>query len=459
MKTYGDAVDCVFVALLLVRIPVALSDTHFVYAGSPSPQAPYTNWLNAATNIQQAVNSAQAGDTVLVSNGVYVLWSQISVSNAITLRSENGAKDTVVDGDLFTRCVYLGHSSAVLDGFTVTRGLRGIYSSGATIRNCIITGNPGGGVECNGGLLQGCVISLNTGVNYGTGVRCEYGGTVQDCLISNNICSGAGVEGGGIYLNRGAVVTNCIVVDNQAGPGGNGGGIWSAGGTIMGCTILRNVAPYYSGSGHGGGIYCTGVTSVRDCDVRDNEAGGQGGGLSGGVIERCLIKGNRADAGGGAYGAVLRNCLIVDNMALGAGGGVDIGSLENCTVSRNSVMKPNGIGGGGVLFLDGGSATNTIIWDNAATNGPQYLEIRTSNCMSYCCTVAYTGGRSNIVGNPLFVNAPAGDYHLSTNSPCIDAGTNLPSVTVDLDGVARPLDGNKDGTQAYDMGAYEYGAQ
>ena len=49
----------------------------------------------------------------------------------------------------------------------------------------------------------------------------------------------------------------------------------------------------------------------------------------------------------------------------------------------------------------------------------------------------------------------------STGSPCIDAGTNDPPgglPLVDIDGNARPLDGNGDGKAVADMGAWEHPA-
>jgi hypothetical protein len=56
----------------------------------------------------------------------------------------------------------------------------------------------------------------------------------------------------------------------------------------------------------------------------------------------------------------------------------------------------------------------------------------------------------------LFVNAANDDYHLQAGSPCIDAANLSNSLSVDLDGVPRPLDGNGDGVAISDMGAYEY---
>jgi hypothetical protein len=60
----------------------------------------------------------------------------------------------------------------------------------------------------------------------------------------------------------------------------------------------------------------------------------------------------------------------------------------------------------------------------------------------------------NISGNPGF--AGINDFHLSPTSSAVDAGDPAAALpAVDLDGAARPVDGNGDGSAIRDMGAYE----
>ncbi|MBK7853907.1 MAG: hypothetical protein IPJ79_02485 [Bacteroidetes bacterium] len=56
-------------------------------------------------------------------------------------------------------------------------------------------------------------------------------------------------------------------------------------------------------------------------------------------------------------------------------------------------------------------------------------------------------GANIITASPQFVNAGAGNYHLTPQSPCINAGTFTGAPLIDLDG--NPRNGNPD------MGAYE----
>jgi hypothetical protein len=56
---------------LLTALARALAATHYVDAGSTNAVPPFTNWANAATTIQDAVDAAVDGDTVLVTNPVF----------------------------------------------------------------------------------------------------------------------------------------------------------------------------------------------------------------------------------------------------------------------------------------------------------------------------------------------------------------------------------------------------
>ena len=61
--------------------------------------------------------------------------------------------------------------------------------------------------------------------------------------------------------------------------------------------------------------------------------------------------------------------------------------------------------------------------------------------------------QANLTTDPLVVNAAAGDFHLRSGSPAINAGVNLYSagVTKDFEGKPRPQTG------PFEIGAYEYG--
>jgi hypothetical protein len=66
-----------------------------------------------------------------------------------------------------------------------------------------------------------------------------------------------------------------------------------------------------------------------------------------------------------------------------------------------------------------------------------------------------TGLNGNISADPIFVDAGAGDYHVLNGSPVIDSASASLAPSTDLDGRARPADGNGDGIVKFDMGVYE----
>ncbi len=180
--------------------------TYYVNAGNPAPEPPYTNWLTAATNIQDAIGMTVNGDTVLVTNGVYAyggsvtamagtLTNRIAVTNAITVESVNGPWVTSILGSRSpnVRCAALTNGASLI-GFTVADGFDGGYGGGA--------------VWCasSNALIQACIIVSNTAAEYADGV---YRGTVNSCFVSEN---GRGMLEGATYQ---AVVNNCTIVNND----------------------------------------------------------------------------------------------------------------------------------------------------------------------------------------------------------------------------------------------------
>ena len=141
---------------LLLAVSDLSAATHHVSLESTNPQWPYATWATAATNIQDAVEASNSGDTVLVTNGVYSAGQRIGgqgtnrvvITNATALRSINGPQFTVINGGGMVRCAYLA-DGASLSGFTLTNGATSSLfrgggvsgSSNAFVTNCVISGN------------------------------------------------------------------------------------------------------------------------------------------------------------------------------------------------------------------------------------------------------------------------------------------------------------------------------
>jgi len=95
-------------ALLLAIAGSASAAVHYVDANSTNPVSPYTNWATAATNIQVVVDTAVAGDEIVVTNGTY---GHVVVGTSLALRSVNGPQSAIINGGGSDRCVYLTNSA------------------------------------------------------------------------------------------------------------------------------------------------------------------------------------------------------------------------------------------------------------------------------------------------------------------------------------------------------------
>src|SRR5262245_25638484 len=107
---------CLTVAALGLAALNLSAATLYVSLESTKATPPYASWASAATNIQDAVDAAKAGDVVLVTNGIYPAGernvgtesSRVTITNAIRLESVNGPLATTIDGCGSVRCAVLG---------------------------------------------------------------------------------------------------------------------------------------------------------------------------------------------------------------------------------------------------------------------------------------------------------------------------------------------------------------
>lgn len=183
--------------------------------------------------IQDAIDAAADGDTVIVRPGVYVENIDFK-GKAITVKSEFGPHATTIDGNSSGSVVMFQSGEGAgskLEGFRVTNG------SGTDIW--------GLGDDCGGGI---CCFNFSSPVITGN-------------IITENELSGLDSCGGGIYCYESSpLITSNVVDRNVIGQLGAGIFLWDSSSIITNNTITENTARSFYGLG--GGICCLNSTPV-----------------------------------------------------------------------------------------------------------------------------------------------------------------------------------------------------
>jgi len=127
-------------------------------------------------------------------------------------------------------------------------------------------------------------------------------------------------------------------------------------------------------------------------------------------------------------------------------------------IIRNNTIVNNAGYGINSLWPEDANISNCIAWYNSS--GQLYSSNGTFEKVRYSCIQNGDTNNGNINIDPLFYNDPndPNNFHLSSNSPCIDAGNPFADYAgeTDIDGEGRVKDGNADGIERVDMGADEY---
>lgn len=363
----------------------------------------------------------------------------------------------------------------------------------------------GGGVHgCNGTLRENRILD-NRVYGYGGGVAESNGsiignvieGNESEAFVSQPPVSGApppipSGEGGGLYACNGLIANNEIV--SNTAEEGRGGGMVVCDAMILNNRFVANTASA-GGACHG----CNGdfisnqflgnrAKAYKVNTIITSTSGGLGGALANctGRFEQNLFIENRAigkfyihynniipvgiPVSGGAYGGAVFYCqgnlvnnLLIENEAIRPVGGYPMETIGGAIHNFNGLMANNTLVGnrapdrGGAVSNSSGTIQNCIFWLNSASEEAQ---VHNSSLPDHSLIQGWTGGGiGNIDLDPSFVDLENGDFHLRHDSPCIDSGVLIPSVTDDYDGNPRPFmwstQHGGDGS-GYDMGAYEF---
>jgi len=382
--------------------------------------------VSNATELQNAINNAQGGDTIFLNSGNYdsLTISRLNNNSAIIIKANTSATP-VFSSVSIQNSSYWNLKGFVVkprhtndaDGKTAVE-LNGQYLvfedstinfaddiSGWTASNWLArTGN---GISMGGTYLT---IRNNTITNVDHGI---YGSATDSLVSGNRIINfrGDGIRGlGDRMVYQYNKIKNAYEVDDNHDDGFQS---WSIGGGGVGTGVVRDVTLR-------GNI----VINFEDPD-QPLKSTLQGIGLFDGMYENWIIENN----------------IIITNHWHG----ITMTGAKDSRVVNNTVLDLDTVRPGPPWIRisdhkDGTHSSGVIVRNNLSTDfslgagviSDHNIELGMNELSTY------------------FVNPSGGDYHLKSTSPAIDAGSADNTPGIDIEGTVRPQG------VAWDVGAYEF---
>jgi len=426
---------------------------------------------------------ALAGQTILLDSEI-VFGTNLTIDGSgldphIKISGQNASRIFNITGSYLVEISHVDIIDGKADdGGAINNGANTLHITDVNFSNNMSTYN--GGALFNGGYMTitDSTFSNNSAQLGGAIYHFHYALNITNTTFSDNTVTG---KGGAIFNNSyvtGMTVTDSTFSNNSAWEllDGEGGAIYNEGNIagILGTTFSGNQSDKF-----GGAIYNNSIlNNLSVSTLSGNFAKIDGGGIynaSGSFVYnlgRSTLSGNSADRDGGGILNELNGTLVVKNStfsgneAFKRGGGI---MSEGALTVTNVTFSENGAAfGGGIAAstIYGFNLTNTIL-ANSTLGGDCYnlsgdtITTDDHNLIETNSPTPHMCGNLAIAADPklgpLRNNgfAKAKTHMLYFNSPALDAGTDVINLDEDQRGQPRPVDGDGNGTIAFDIGAVE----
>ena len=343
-------------------------------AHAGTEQAPFAT-LDAALAV------ADDGDTIRVRAGTYAIPTQTVARNASYNAASRPAwwvtNAVAIVGDGPDATFFDGENTANRYAFLIDNDDASI--SGVTVKrvksNVAYQLRESAEIHLERGVASNCVVRDCS--NYYVGALSTRSGLIVDCVASNVSCSdGLSMGAGFVVTGTGGVISNCQAYACLAKQGagihliGNNSAAYNC--LVTGC------GTEWSGRGNAGVVYVAGSGAlVSHCVVTNNQGVGGGGAMvANGTLRNCLVAFNRntdRTGGGGASisGGTIDSCTIVQNAneyydgahGLYQTGGTVVNSIVAFNDEDYQIYDPAN------HLFNGGTCTYTCTYPEAAGTG------------------------------------------------------------------------------------------
>lgn len=367
-----------YLVVFLIPVMHVFAVENVLYV-SPDGTGDGSSWVNASS-FTAAAEVARVQETkpqIWVKAGTYVFSAPVNFDDLFIYGGFTGNETALNDRNWATNLT-------IFDGNDVC----------SPLRNTVGTARPGGS---NASVVP-CLL---------------------DGIIVQNGLSPADANGGGMLINNGAVIRNCIFRNNATQAGKHGAAIHCNTNTLV---IENSLFINNTSTGNGGAVQIGGGTTV--------------------TIRSCTFANNKAVNPGGAigFGNNTANMNLINSITYNNLYGTDynsFGSVTSISGGGTIISKHSAVESASTKFTDGDDI-NSIILDRAVPLIPGFV------------APASIYGKGIDAAEITQINTAS--YRLLETSPCVDAGLNeeVAAILYDMDNKTR-ISG-----AVVDMGAYEF---